>query len=119
MRREVPFGAHAPASRDGRPLPPADAAVPQLAGLLDAPAMATVLARCLRSGAAVEDLRVTLVDYVPGSAATVAYDVTVEGARHSRSRPPATRSAPRPSARTPAARSPGRSGARARRSPGR
>jgi Phosphotransferase enzyme family len=82
VSREVPLGAHAPASRDRRPLPPADAAVPHLAGLLDAPAMAPVLERCLRSGATVEDLRITLVDYVPGSGATVAYSVTVAGARH-------------------------------------
>ena len=82
MSREVPLAAHAPASRDRRPLPAADAAVPQLAGLLDAPAMAPVLERCLRSGTTVEDLRITLVDYVPGSGATVAYSVTVAGARH-------------------------------------
>ena len=78
-----------------------------------------MLARCLRSGAAVEDLRVTLVDYVPGSAATVAYDVTVEGARHvavatagHALRPEAVRT----DARRAVARALGR---RARRSPGR
>jgi hypothetical protein len=78
----VPFRAHAPASRDGRSLPPADHAVPQLHGLLHRGAMASVLDRSLRSGAEIEDLRVTLVDYQPGSGATVAYDVAIAGARH-------------------------------------
>ena len=82
MRRAVPFRAHAPASRDGRSLPPADHAVPQLHDLLHRGAMASVLDRSLRSGAEVEDLRVTLVDYQPGSGATVAYDVAIAGARH-------------------------------------
>jgi hypothetical protein len=78
----VPVGAHATALRDGRSLPPADLAVPQLPGLLSPDAMASVLERSLRSGAAIEDVRVTLVDYQPGSGATVAYDVAVEGTRH-------------------------------------
>jgi Phosphotransferase enzyme family len=74
--------AHAPALRDGRSLPPGDRAVPQLHGLLDRDAMAAVLERSLRGGAAVEDLRLTLVDYRPGSGATVAYRVTVDGECH-------------------------------------
>jgi phosphotransferase family enzyme len=78
----VPLGAHATALRDGRSLPPADLAVPQLPGLLSPAAMASVLERSLRSGAVIEDVRVTLVDYQPGSAATVAYDVEIGGARH-------------------------------------
>ena len=82
MRRAVPLRAHAPASRDGRSLPPADHAVPQLHALLHRGAMASVLDRSLRSGAEIEDLRVTLVDYQPGSGATVAYDVAIAGARH-------------------------------------
>ena len=82
MRRAVPLRAHAPASRDGRSLPPADDAVPQLHGLLHRGAMASVLDRSLRSGAEIDDLRVTLVDYQPGSGATVAYDVAIAGARH-------------------------------------
>jgi hypothetical protein len=82
VRRAVPLRAHAPASRDGRSLPPADHAVPQLHDLLHRGAMASVLDRSLRSGADIEDLRVTLVDYQPGSGATVAYDVTIAGARH-------------------------------------
>jgi Phosphotransferase enzyme family len=41
-----------------------------------------VLARSLRGGASVEDLRLTFVDYRPGSGATVAYEVTVDGESH-------------------------------------
>lgn len=82
MRRTVPFGAHATALRDGRSLPPADLAVPQLPGLLSPGAMASVLERSLRGGTMIEDLRVTLVDYQPGGGATVAYDVAIAGARH-------------------------------------
>jgi hypothetical protein len=82
VRRDAALRAHAPALRDGRSLPPGDAAVPQLHGLLDRDAMAAALERSLRSGAAVEDVRVTLIDYVPGHGATVAYDVAVAGARH-------------------------------------
>jgi hypothetical protein len=74
--------AHAPALRDGRSLPPRDRAVPQLPALLDRAVMATALERPLRSGAAVEDLRVTLVDYLPGGGATVAYDVAIAGTQH-------------------------------------
>jgi hypothetical protein len=77
-----PSHAHAPALRDGRSLPPGDRAVPQLHDLLHRDAMATALERCLRSGAAVDDLKLTLIDYRPGSGATVAYDVTVGEERH-------------------------------------
>jgi hypothetical protein len=77
----APARAHAAAVRDGRSLPPADRAVPQLPGLLDGAAMAAVLERSLRGGWTVDDLRVTLVDYRPGSGATVAYQVTVAGER--------------------------------------
>jgi hypothetical protein len=82
VRRAVPFCAHATASRGGRSLPPADRAVPQLPGLLHRGAMASVLERSLRSGVEIDDLRVTLVDYQPGSGAKVAYDVAIAGARH-------------------------------------
>ena len=61
---------------------PRTSAVPQLHGLLHRGAMASVLDRSLRSGAEIEDVRVTLVDYQPGSGATVAYDVAIAGARH-------------------------------------
>jgi phosphotransferase family enzyme len=77
-----PFRAHAPALRDGRSLPPGDRAVPQLHGLLHRDAMATVLERSLRGGSTVDELRLTLVDYRPGSGATVAYRVTVGDERH-------------------------------------
>ena len=76
------MSAHAPALRDGRSLPPRDAAVPQLPALLHRGAMAAALDRTLRNGAAVEDLRVTLVDYLPGSGVTVAYDADIAGTRH-------------------------------------
>jgi hypothetical protein len=82
VRAAAALGAHAPALRDGRSLPPGDRAVPQLPALIDRVVMAGALERLLRSGAAVEDLRVTLVDYLPGSGATVAYDVAIAGARH-------------------------------------
>jgi aminoglycoside phosphotransferase len=82
VRRAVPFCAHATASRDGRSMPPADLALPQLHGLLHRDAMASVLERSLRNGAEIDDVRVTLVDYQPGSGATVAYDVAIAGARH-------------------------------------
>ena len=81
MSDAVPSRAHAPALREGRPLPPADRAVPQLHGLLDGDAMAGVLERSLRGGCSVEHLRLTLVDYRPASGATVAYAVTVGGER--------------------------------------
>jgi hypothetical protein len=76
-----PLRAHARELRDGRPLPPADAAVPGLPSLLDRDAMAAVLGRSLRAGAEIEDVRVTTVDYRPGSGATIAYDVIVCGRR--------------------------------------
>jgi aminoglycoside phosphotransferase (APT) family kinase protein len=82
VRRAVLFGAHATASRGGRSLPPADHAVPQLPGLLHRGAMSSVLERSLRSGAGIDDVRVTLVDYQPGSGARVAYDVAIDGTRH-------------------------------------
>jgi hypothetical protein len=41
-----------------------------------------VLERSLRAGATVDDLKLTLVDYRPGSGATVAYEVTVGDERH-------------------------------------
>jgi phosphotransferase family enzyme len=82
MRRAAPIGAHAAAPRDGRSLPPADRAIPQLPGLLHPGAMVSVLERSLRSGTAIEDLRVRLFDYVPGVSATIAYDVAIAGARH-------------------------------------
>ena len=49
-----------------------------------APRRDGVRARRARCAAAptIEDLRVTLVDYQPGSGATVAYDVAIAGARH-------------------------------------
>jgi hypothetical protein len=80
--RAAALRAHAPALRDGRSLPPGDRAVPQLPALLDRAVMATALERPLRGGSAVEDLRVTLVDYLPGSGAAVAYDVAIAGERH-------------------------------------
>jgi phosphotransferase family enzyme len=73
----TPSLAHAPALRDGRPLPPGDRAVPQLHDLLRRDAMAAVLERSLRNGATVDDLKLTMIDYRPGSGATVAYGVTV------------------------------------------
>jgi hypothetical protein len=82
VRSEAALSAHAPALRDGRTLPPGDPALPQLPALLHRDAMAAALERSLRSGTAVDDLRVTLVDYQPGSGATVAYDVAIAGDRH-------------------------------------
>jgi hypothetical protein len=79
---QAPLRAHAPALRDGRSLPPSDRAVPQLHDLLHRDAMASVLERSLRGGATVDDLKLTLIDYRPGSGATVAYDVTVGDERH-------------------------------------
>jgi len=75
----APLRAQADGLRDGRPLPPADAAVPALPSLLDRETMATVLRRSVRPGARIDDVRVTTVDYRPGSGATVAYDVSVAG----------------------------------------
>jgi hypothetical protein len=75
----APLRAQAGGLRDGRPLPPADAAVPGLPSLLDREAMTAVLGRSVRPGAQIDDVRVTTVDYRPGSGATVAYDVTVAG----------------------------------------
>jgi aminoglycoside phosphotransferase (APT) family kinase protein len=78
----APLRAHAPALRNGRALPPRDAAVPALPALLDAEAMAGVLERSLRPGARVDDVRVSTVDYRPGTGATIAYAVDVDGRRH-------------------------------------
>jgi hypothetical protein len=78
----APFPAPAPAARDGRPLPPGDRAVPQLPGLLDRDAMRAALQRSLRAGATIDALRVRLVDYRPGSGATVAYEARVAGQTH-------------------------------------
>jgi hypothetical protein len=75
----APLRAQADGLRDGRPLPPADPAVPGLPSLLDRDTMTAVLGRSVRPGAQVEDVRVSTVDYRPGSGATVAYDVTVAG----------------------------------------
>ena len=44
--------------------------------------MASVLERSLRGGATIDDLKLTLVDYRPGSGATVAYQVTVGDEQH-------------------------------------
>jgi hypothetical protein len=74
--------AHAPALRDGRTLPPGDRAVPQLHDMLHPDAMAAVLERSLRGGATVDELKPTLIDYRPGSGASVAYKVTVAGESH-------------------------------------
>jgi hypothetical protein len=82
LRGATPLHAHAPALRDGRTLPPADPAVPSLPSLLDPQAMATVLERSLRPGAEVDDLRITRVDYRPGSGATVTYAVSAVDRRH-------------------------------------
>jgi len=82
VRAAAALRAHAPALREGRTLPPRDRAVPQLPALLHRDAMTGALERSLRTGASVEDLRVTLVDYLPGIGATVAYDVAIAGARH-------------------------------------
>jgi hypothetical protein len=82
VRSEVPFRAHAPALRGGRPLPPRDPAVPQLRDLVDPGAMTAALERSLRGGAAIDALRVTLVDYRPAVGATVAYAVSIAGDRH-------------------------------------
>lgn len=82
MRGHTPLRAHAPASRDGRSLPPRDRAVPQLHGMLDRGAMATVLERSLRAGCAVDDLEIRRVDYLPGSGATVTYRVRVGDESH-------------------------------------
>ncbi|HEX2103542.1 MAG TPA: phosphotransferase [Solirubrobacteraceae bacterium] len=81
MSGAPPLPAHAETLRDGRPLPPADAAVPALPSLLDREAMTAVLGRSVRAGAHVDRVHVLTVDYRPGSGATVAYDVTVAG-RH-------------------------------------
>jgi hypothetical protein len=77
----APLRAHAQALRDGPPLPPPDTAVPALPSLLDRETMTAVLGRSLRAGGHVEHVRVSTVDYRPGSGATVAYDVTVAGRR--------------------------------------
>jgi hypothetical protein len=83
VRGATPLRAHAPALRDGRTLPPpADPAVPSLPGLLDRQAMATVLERSLRPGMEVDDLRVTRIDYRPGSGATVTYAVSAADRRY-------------------------------------
>jgi hypothetical protein len=76
------LAARAPAPRDGRPLPPADRAVAQLPSLLDRDAMATVLERSLRGRSAIDDVRISSVDYRPGSGASVTYDACVDGRRH-------------------------------------
>jgi hypothetical protein len=82
VRSATPLRAHARALRNGRSAPPRDRAVPQLPRLLHAGAMTPVLERCLPAGSAIDDLRVTLVDYRPGSGATVAYDVGIAGRSH-------------------------------------
>ncbi|MEA2246420.1 MAG: hypothetical protein QOH46_949 [Solirubrobacteraceae bacterium] len=74
--------AHAPALRDGRPLPPGDRAVPQLPALLDPVVMAAALSRSLRGHTTIDALRVNQIDYRPGAGATVVYDATVSGRRH-------------------------------------
>jgi hypothetical protein len=66
---------------DERPLPPADAAVPQLPGLLDRDMMTSVLQRSLAARASIAELRVASIDYRPGHGCTVAYDVQVAGSR--------------------------------------
>ena len=81
MSAAMPSRAHAPALRNGRPLPPRDDAVPQLSGLLRTDVMTAALERSLRGGCAIDDVRVTLVDYRPRSGCTVAYDVGVAGRR--------------------------------------
>ncbi|MEA2316967.1 MAG: hypothetical protein QOD44_1156 [Solirubrobacteraceae bacterium] len=82
MTHAAALSAHAPALRDGRPLPPGDRAVPQLPALLDRGVMATVLSRSLRGHATIDELRVRQIDYRPGAGATVVYDATVAGRRH-------------------------------------
>jgi hypothetical protein len=82
VRSATPLRAHAPALRDGRSLPPADRAVPQLHGLLDREAMAAVLERSLRAGCAVDHLEVRRVDYLPGSGARITYRARVGEAHH-------------------------------------
>ena len=72
MSAAMPSRAHAPALRNGRPLPPRDDAVPQLSGLLRTDVMTAALERSLRGGCAIDDVRVTLVDYRPRSGCTVA-----------------------------------------------
>jgi hypothetical protein len=76
----APLRAHAEALR-GWSLPPGDPGVPQLRDLLRPDVMTPALERSLRPGFDVEDLRVRMVDYRPGAGATVAYDVSVAGAR--------------------------------------
>jgi hypothetical protein len=76
-----PLRAHAEALR-GRTLPPRDPGVPQLRDLLRPDAMAPVLARSLRGGCEIADMRVAQVDYRPGAGASVAYDVRAAGAAH-------------------------------------
>jgi hypothetical protein len=93
--------AHAPALRDGRPLPPGDRAVPQLPALLDADVMAAVLSRSLRDHASIDELRVKQVDYRPGAGATVVYDAVV-GGRHHMAVAAAGQSGGAAAARTPA-----------------
>jgi hypothetical protein len=75
-----PLDAHAEALR-GRSLPPRDPRVPQLRDMLRPDVMAPALARSLRAGSEIADVRVTQVDYRPGAGATVAYDVAVAGTR--------------------------------------
>ncbi|MEA2269156.1 MAG: hypothetical protein QOC64_1766 [Solirubrobacteraceae bacterium] len=82
MTHTTALASHAPALRDGRPLPPADHAVPQLPSLLDRDAMAAVLQRSLRGRSAVDEVQIASIDYRPGSGATVIYDAWVDGRRH-------------------------------------
>jgi hypothetical protein len=82
MTTATALATHAPALRDGRPLPPADRAVAQLPSLLDRDAMTSVLERSLRGRSAIEELRIASIDYRPGSGATVTYDAWVDGRRH-------------------------------------
>jgi hypothetical protein len=93
--------AHAPALRDGRPLPPGDRAVPQLRALLDPALMTRALSRSLRGRATIDELRVRQIDYRPGTGATVVYDATVAGRRHVAVAAAGQHSAPE-AARTPA-----------------
>ncbi len=70
------------ATRARRPLPPRDTLLPRLRELLRPEPAAYALLRTLVAGAQIDDLRVRLVDYVPGSRCTVLYDVTIDGERH-------------------------------------
>jgi len=79
----TPPQARSPRARDKRAcsLQPPDRAVPQLPRLLQCERMAAAFQRCLSAGSSIEDVRVALVDYRPGSGCSVAYDVVVRGRR--------------------------------------